>query len=130
MRRALEGGALYFAIVLVAGFLFGTIRTLWLADAVGPVSALLIELPLILLVSWIACGFSIRRSHVPRGTGDRLLMGLVAFLLLLAAEAILAMLLNGLTLAEHAASYRAAAAQIGLGAQILYALLPAIRRNL
>jgi hypothetical protein len=130
VRRALEGGALYFAIVFTAGFLFGTIRTLWLTDEVGPAYAVLIELPLILLVSWIACGFSIRRSHVPRRTGPRLAMGLAAFLLLLIAEALVAMLLGGLSLAEHLASYREAGPRIGLAAQLVFALLPVLRRNL
>ena len=130
MKRAFEGGALYFAIVFVAGFLFGTVRRAWLADAVGPVTAILVELPLILLVSWIACGFSIRRSHVPRRTAGRLLMGLTAFLLLMVAEALVAMLIGERTLSEHLASYGATAAQIGLAAQILFGLLPDLRRNL
>ena len=43
----------YFGIIFALGFVLGTIRTLWLAPIVGTVGAVLIELPIMLIASWL-----------------------------------------------------------------------------
>ena len=120
---------IYVAITFGAGFLLGTLRTLWLEPALGATSAVLVELPLMLLVSWWACGVAIRRGGVGHGAGQRLAMGVLAFALLILAETLTGTLLIGRSLAEQAATYRTLPAQLGLAAQILFGIMPLVRRR-
>ena len=46
--RTIEAGVLYFALVFGAGFVFGTIRTLWVVPRVGTKTAELMETPFML----------------------------------------------------------------------------------
>jgi ABC-type uncharacterized transport system permease subunit len=128
MRKALPAACFYFAIVFVAGFVMGTFRTLILAPMVGHLVAVALELPVMLAVSWWACGFTVKRFAVPSQTAARTVMGLVALVLLLIAEAILSLTLGGLTLSQHAALYATAPALLGLAGQLAFAAFPVIRR--
>lgn len=65
-------GYFYFALVFAAGIAFGAVRTLWLTPAVGAPAATLIELPVILAVSWVACLFVLRRVKVKARVGEQL----------------------------------------------------------
>jgi hypothetical protein len=124
MRSALKAGFAYFAIVFAAGFVLGTVRTLWLVRTVGEVAAVLIELPIILAVSWFACIWVVRSFAVPRSTRHRALVGGIAFLLLMLAELCLAVLLFGRSPEEFAASLATPAGVIGLAGQIAFATFP------
>jgi hypothetical protein len=126
--RPFSAGAYYFALVFPAGFVLGVARTLFLAPAVGEVGAVLIETPLMLCLSWLACGWVLRRLRLPPDLDARVVMGSTAFLLLMAAEAAVSMLLVGRTFAEHLATYARAAAIPGPSAQLLYASFPIARR--
>ena len=120
-------GAAYFVIVFAAGFLLGTLRVLLVAPNVGEVTAVILELPIMLVVAWFACGWVLSKFHVPQKTFDRLVMGAFALLLLLIAEALLSIGLAGLSLRQHLYSYTQAGPLIGLVAQLLYAGFPVIR---
>lgn len=119
---------LYFAATFAAGFVLGTVRTLFVAPALGETAAVLIEVPLMVLVAWLACGWAIRRSRVSAAFPDRLVMGALAFALLMVAEALLGILLFGRTLPEHLATYSSLPAQVGLAAQFAFAAFPLLRR--
>jgi hypothetical protein len=123
-------GFLYFSIVFAAGFVLGAARTLWLAPAVGATAATLIELPVILAVSWAACLFVLRRLKVKARAGDRILMGSSAFALLIGAEIALGLGLMNRTFAEQVQAMTAPAGLIGLAGQILFAVFPALALSL
>lgn len=127
MSRAPPAALIYFALVFAAGFALGTIRTLALAPALGETGAVALELPLMLGLSWLACGFAIRRSGIGAGTVERLAMGVVAFALLMLAETLTGTLLIGRSLPGQLATYRTLPAQLGLAAQIAFAAFPLIR---
>jgi hypothetical protein len=114
----------YFAIVFAAGFILGTIRTLFLIPAIGPVPATLLELPAILAISWFSCQYVLRRWQLSQSAAKHIAMGMIAFGLLIAAEAALSVTLGGLTLAEHVALYSKADILLGLAGQVLYGLFP------
>jgi len=79
----------YWAAVFAVGFVLGTVRTLWLAPRLGVLPAVLAELPPMLTASWlVARRLLARRPLVSRGAA--LQAGALAFLLLLASEAALA----------------------------------------
>lgn len=128
MSLALRAAVMYFVLVFAAGFVLGTIRTLWLAPALGEATAVLAELPVMLVISWAACGAVLKRLPVPPAPSYRLFMGLAALTLLLAAEALLSITLGGLTLQQYVALYRDPPALLGLGGQVIFGLFPFLRR--
>jgi len=93
MRRILTAAVAYFATVFSLAFILGIARTLFVAPRVGDVLAVLIETPIVLAISWYAAGWSSRQFSVSTGTPERLMMGFVAFALLMAAETALSILL-------------------------------------
>ena len=127
MTSALKAGLSYFAVVFAAGFLLGVMRTLLIAPRTGELAAVALELPLILAVSWVACGWAIRRHDVASRSGDRLVMGLASLILLMAAEFAVSTLIAGRSLDQHFALYRTAPVLLGLCGQLVYAALPLIR---
>lgn len=127
MTSALKAGVSYFAAVFAAGFLLGVMRTLLIAPRTGDLVAVALELPLILAVSWVACGWAIRRHDVARESGARIAMGLASFILLMAAELAVSTLIAGRSLDQHFALYRTAPVLLGLCGQLVYAALPLIR---
>jgi hypothetical protein len=87
----------YFAIVFGAGFVFGTARVMWLVPTVGVRVAELTELPLMLAVVFFAARWVNRRFLTERDQSARLIVGVVAFALLLLAELLLGVTLGGLS---------------------------------
>lgn len=127
MTSALRAGVVYFAIVFAVGFVLGTIRVLVLAPRLGETGGVAVELPVMLSVSWIVCGRLLERSSVRRRWGDRLAMGFVAFVLLMAAELGVSVLAFGRSVAEHLGTYRSGGAALGLAAQVIFAAFPLAR---
>ncbi len=124
---AAKAGLVYFLMVFTVGFLLGTIRTLMIVPVIGEFGAVLVELPFMLLVSWVSCKWVIRVFVVPRCMLPRVTMGLTAFLLLLCAETLLSVFLLNLSLSQHFALYLHVTAQLGLLGQIAFALFPLVQ---
>jgi hypothetical protein len=127
LSASLISGAIYFSIVFAAGFVLGTLRVLVVIPRLGETPAVLIELPIMLAVSWVVCGWVLKTCPVPTHFPPRLLMGGFAFALLMAAELALSVFAFGRTASEHFATYQAVNAQLGLAMQIIFAAFPAIR---
>ena len=126
MARALAAGAAYFGLVFALGFLLGTVRELMVVPRLGPIAPVLIEVPLMLTASFGAARVVARRLAVPDAAGQRLAMGVVAFVLLIAAETLTGLLLMGRSPGEQLAAYGTARGAIGLAAQIAFALIPLV----
>jgi len=118
---------LYFIIVFVIAFGLGTIRVLLLVPAIGALAATLIELPIILTVSWGASDYVVARRAVSPASAPRLAMGAIAFLILMTAETLLGLFAFGRPIADQFSAYRGLAAQIGLAGQIAFAAIPWIQ---
>jgi hypothetical protein len=123
MPAALLAGLLYFATVFAVGFVLGVVRGLVLAPLAGELWAVAIELPVMLGVSWWVCGLLVTRTALPGTVPLRLLMGWVAFALLMLAELGVSLLL-GRTPSDHLATYTRLPNLLGLFAQLLFALFP------
>lgn len=119
-------GVAYFALVFALGFVLGTVRTLFVQDApgAGRLLGVLIELPIMLVASWIVCRDAVRRFTVAPAVAARSTMGGVAFALLLLAELLVGILLFGRTPAEHFALYGDTSYAVGLAAQVAFASMP------
>lgn len=113
----------YWAMIFALGFVLGTIRVLWLGPKLGMLTATLAELPAMLLASWLAAQWLVRRFAIssPRAA---LSMGWIAFALLMAAELALAALLPGNSPGEWTARMATPVGALGLTGQIGFALMP------
>jgi hypothetical protein len=86
VKETLKAGVLYFALVFAAGFVLGTIRTLWAVPRLGVRTAELMEAPIMLGVSILAARRAVRHVGVAPLWPRRLAMGCIALALMLLAE--------------------------------------------
>jgi hypothetical protein len=112
----------YFAGVFALAFVVGVGWTLWLAPRVGAVAAVLAELPLILTASWLWSRHLLRRHPLPSHS-PALMMGALAFALLMAAELGLAQVL-GRSAGAWLASLTTPAGLLGLAGQVGFGVMP------
>ena len=126
LRAAAAGGA-YFALAFAAGFLLGSIRVLIIIPRIGEAAAVGLELPIMLALSWIVCRRLIARFDVAAMLTPRLVMGGLAFGILMLAEIGVSTLVLGRTVSEHFEQYRKLLALLGLAMQIAFAMFPAIQ---
>jgi hypothetical protein len=124
LTRILKAGALYFVLVFGAGFALGIIRTLWIAPRIGLRIAELIEMPIMLGITFLAARWVVRRLSVPSKAASRLAMGLIALGLLCAAEITVVLRLQGLTLREYVTSRDPVSGIVYLASLALLALMP------
>jgi hypothetical protein len=89
--------ASYFMLVFGAGFLFGVVRTLYLAPWLGTRAAELWEAPAMLLVIIVAArGLAARFASSPK---QAMIVGLLAGTLVLSAEVLVGVGLRGMSIA-------------------------------
>lgn len=122
----LQAGAVYFVTCFLVGCALGPVRELWLAPRLGYDRALAIEMLTMLLVSAAAARHAIRRAAGRMSTRDRLAVGGIALLLLVAAEQALARLVSGQSIVELWASQPAVSQVTTALIMLLYALMPAL----
>lgn len=130
MENALKAGTLYFAIIFAVGFLLGAIRIFILSPYFGETLAVVIELPFILALSWSVCSHLIIRFQVSSAWMSRIIMGSLAFGLLMTAEMALSIIGFDRAIVEHFQTYRTLQGMLGLFGQLLFALFPVIQRRL
>lgn len=121
--RVGQAAVIYWGIVFALGFVLGTVRVLWVIPRVGLLPATVLELPIILTASWFAAGWIVRRFAIG-GQREALILGGLAFVLLMAAECALAAVLAGESPAQWLAGLRQPHALLGLAGQMVFALMP------
>ncbi|TYR31980.1 hypothetical protein FY036_12885 [Mesorhizobium microcysteis] len=132
MGRPERAGLAYFAAVFATGFLFGTVRVLFVEGLIGTELAVAAELPAMLAVSWLAARFLVVRVRVGDAPAARLRMGFAALCLLVLAETVLGVALFGQTVGQHFADYATLRGALTLIGQAGFGLMPlfvARRRN-
>ena len=100
LRAAAAGGA-YFALVFAAGFLLSSIRVLIIIPRSGEAVVVGLELLIMLAVSWIVCRRLIGRIDVAAMLTPRLIMGGLAFAILMLAELGVSTQVLGRSVSEH-----------------------------
>ncbi len=123
----IAAGVAYFAITFGIGFLLGTFRVLVLVPGLGDIAATALELPFMIAFSWIISQWLIIRFSVPAKLSARLIMGGVAFVLLVSAELALSALMFDRSLTQHLDQYRSLSAILGILGQVAFAAFPAIQ---
>jgi len=124
ISAAVRAGAWNVLILFAAGALLGTLRIMVVLPATGEVAAVLLELPVMLALSWIVSARLVARCHIPAQPAPRLIMGAVAFALLMAAELLLSVTLFGRPVSAHLAQYATVPGALGLCGQTGFALIP------
>lgn len=123
--QSIKAGLAYFALVFGAGFVLGALRVSILVPRLGERISELSEMPLMFAVIVIAARFVTRRFAVPFSIPARLGTGLLALGLLLAAELLLAVILQDRTLANYVTSRDPVSGSVYLAMLLLFALMPA-----
>jgi hypothetical protein len=98
MKETLKAGVLYFALVFAAGFVLGTVRTLWVAPRLGVRTAELLEQPIMVGISILAARWVVRHLAILPLWTRRLAMGCIAFGLMLVGEFTVVLWVRGLTI--------------------------------
>jgi hypothetical protein len=122
--RVVRAGLVYFALTFGAGFVLGPFRILVLVPRLGARAAELVELPVMLGITWLAARWVTQRFSVPPQRGPRLSVGAMAGALLLLAEFTLVLRLRGLTLEEYFATRDPVSGAAYYAAVLLLVLMP------
>lgn len=127
MLNILKAGIFYFLGVFAMGFILGAIRSLFLVSYTGPVIAVLIEIPIMLVFAWHLCLLLTRKLEISSEIYGRLVMGFVAFSCLMTGEVLIAILLQEGRMTDFFLTFDLPENRIGLGGQIAFALFPVIQ---
>jgi hypothetical protein len=124
--RTLWAGLSYFLLVFGAGFLLGAIRIPLLVPRLGERLAELIEMPVMFVVILACARFVTRRFALPAAAPVRLVTGILALGLMIAAELFLAAALQGSTPGEYIAARDPVSGSVYVLMLVLFALMPLI----
>ena len=128
--RILKAAAAYFALVFGAGVVFGSIRVPFLVPRVGERTAELVETPAMLVVVIFAARFIVRRFSLPPFLTVRATVGAIALSLLISAELLLAVALQGRSVGQYIASRDPVSGTVYLASLVLFAAMPTILMRL
>jgi hypothetical protein len=127
--QSIKAGLAYFALVFGAGFVLGALRVSILVPRFGERISELSEMPLMFAIIVIVARFVMRRFAVPFSIVARLGTGLLALILLLAAELLLAVILQERSLTDYVASRDPISGSVYLAMLVLFALMPVFSRQ-
>ena len=122
--QVVKAGAIYFALMFGAGFVLGTIRTLWVVPRFGTRMAELMEMPLMLVVTIVAARWTVLRLSVPTIWSARLEMGCIALVLMLIAEFGFVLWIRGLSIKEYFATRDPVSGTVYYVMLLVFAIMP------
>ena len=126
-RLHLQAALLYFALVMGTGVALGSVRVPFLVPRVGERYAELMEMPLMLVAIVLAARHVVHRFALSQQrTVVHLQVGFVALALSVAAELILAAVLQGQSVAAYMASRDPVSGSVYLAMLTVFALMPAL----
>lgn len=124
--RILKAGVLYFAFVFGAGFVLGTIRTLWIVPRFGARTAELMEAPIMFVITILAARWVVRHLLISPPLATRLGAGLVALAFLLTLEFTVVLWIRGLTIGEYIQRRDPVAGTVYIALLAAFAVMPAL----
>ena len=127
--QVVKAGVLYFTLVFGAGFILGTIRTLWVVPRVGERTAELMEMPIMLAVTIVAARWTVLHLSVPINFSARLGMGCMALVLMLTAEFGVVLWIRGLSIKEYFATRDPVAGAAYYLLLAVFAIMPLLTRR-
>jgi len=124
--RELKAASAYFACVMGAGLVMGSLRVPFLVPRLGVRAAELIEMPLMLIVVVLSARWVVKRFKLLAEMRACVTVGAVALTLALATELLLTMALQRMTVAQFLASRDPVSGGVYLAVLALFGLMPAI----
>lgn len=122
--RILKASFGYFALVFAVGFVLGAIRVPFVVPRLGIRWAELLEMPFMLLASFLAARFCMRR-HGLFSTARRIAVGFLALALLIAAELCLT-LASGQSITEYITGRDSVSGTAYLISLVIFAAMPLV----
>ncbi len=116
----------YFALVLGAGFVLGTLRVPFLVPRIGERYAELLEMPFMVVVVVLAARFVVRWFSLSPSASVRLIVGFAALAMSVLAELLLAAALQDVSVGQYIASRDTVSGSAYLFVLLLFALMPCI----
>jgi hypothetical protein len=124
--KVVKAAAAYFALAFGAGFMMGMIRVPFLVPRFGERIAELCEMPIMFVVIIFSARFIVKRFALAPAVSIRLATGFLALGLLLTAELLLGVALQGRSLGQYIASRDPVSGGVYLGMLALFAMMPLI----
>jgi len=122
--KSIRAGLTYFGLVFGVGFVLGAIRVPWIAPSLGIRVAELLEMPFMFVAILLSARFVVRRFALPPDARTRLVTGVLALGLLIAAELGLTTLISGQSIAAYVAGRDPVSGSVYLAMLVLFALMP------
>lgn len=116
----------YFCLVFGAGFVLGAIRVPFLVPRLGERHAELLEMPFMLVVMFHSARYVTARYRLQPRWSATLPVGCTALTLLVAAELLLGLALQGRSLGQYLAARDPVSGSVYAGMLLLFAILPAL----
>ncbi|MDK9697171.1 MAG: hypothetical protein OEL76_12325 [Siculibacillus sp.] len=123
MSAVVKAAAGWFAVTFAVAFGLGAVRQTLVAPRFGALAAVAIEVPILLVVSWVVARWAVRRFAVSDRPTSRLAMGGLAFTMLQASELALASAF-GTPPSTYLAAVLTAPGALGFAAQVAFAFMP------
>lgn len=124
--QVVKAGSCYFALVFGVGFLLGSVRVALLVPRMGVRLAELVEMPLMLAAVVLAARYVANRFALAPAYRIRLSTGVLALVLLVAAELLLTLVLQDQSPGQYIASRDPVSGAVYLAMLVLFALMPFI----
>ena len=122
--RIASRALLYFAVVFVAGFLLGALRTVFVVPRIGDRFAELAESPLMLLVVYLVARRLVRRESKLAGQAEWFAVGCLALGLMLLSEFTVVLWIRGLSLSTYFANRDPVSGAVYLASLVVFAVCP------
>lgn len=122
----LKAATAYFGLVFGTGVVLGSIRVPFLVPRVGERTAELVETPVMLVVVIFAARFIVQRFCLPAFWTVRAAVGTMALALLIGAELLLAVAVQGRSVGQYIVSRDPVSGTVYLAALVLFAAMPSI----
>jgi hypothetical protein len=124
--QAFKAGVFYFALVFAAGFLLGAVRTVWVVPRVGARNAELMEMPIMLAVSFFAARWTVLCLALSPSSSARLAMGGIALVFMLVAEFGFVLWLRGFTIRQYLATRDPVSGTAYYLSLVIFAIMPVL----
>lgn len=124
---AFPAGVAFGALLFAIGFATGALRTIFLTPGLGRASAVLVELPFVMVAGWVLCAWLMVSMEVAARLADRAVVAIAAFAVGMALEVLLGRLMEPRTTGEVVVFILSPGNRIGLVAQVLVCAFPLLQ---
>ena len=122
--KTIRGAIVYFALVFGTGFLLGSVRVPFVVPRIGERYAELAEMPFMFMAIFFASRHVLQRYGLKTDSGSLIGIGVIALLLLVGAELLLAVLLAGRGVGEYLGSRDKVSGSVYLAMLLVFAGMP------